>query len=284
VGAARLARLLAATGPDAVVTVHATPAVVLAELAASGVAVPAHTTVVTDFVAHGQWIAGGIDRYCVAAPEVKHHFVARGIPAWRIAVTGVPVRREFAAPVDAEAVRAELGLSPRWPVVLAMAGSHGALGRLPDVTRALAAVEGRCQAVIVAGRDERLATRLRDIAGAAPIRVLGYATNVRALMGAADVLITKAGGMTLAEGMAADAPMILFGSLPGQERRNERFAARNGVALVAASRAELTRVLDRVLSDPALLDDIRANIARLRRPDASRRVAEVVLAGAPEPA
>jgi processive 1,2-diacylglycerol beta-glucosyltransferase len=282
VGADRLARLLEAARPDAVVTVHATPAVVMAELAASGLAVPPHTTVVTDFVAHGQWIAGGIDRYCVAAPEVKHHFVARGIPAWRIAVTGVPVRREFAVPVDSEAARAELGLSSRWPVVLAMAGSHGALGRLPDVARALAAVEGRCQGVVVAGRDARLVATLRGIVGAAPVRVLGHVANVRALMAAADVLVTKAGGMTLAEGMAAEVPMVLYGSLPGQERRNERFAARNGVALVAASRAELARVLERALGDPALLDDVRANIERLRRPDASRRVVQAVLSGVPE--
>ena len=98
--------------PDAVVTVHATPAVAMAALAARGVRLPPHTTVVTDFVAHSQWIARGIDRYCVAADEVKHEFVARGIPPQRVVVTGVPVRAEFEAPVDPAAARAAFGLSP----------------------------------------------------------------------------------------------------------------------------------------------------------------------------
>jgi processive 1,2-diacylglycerol beta-glucosyltransferase len=120
-GLGRLGRLLEREAPDAVVSVHATPSVALATLVGRGVKVPPHTTVVTDFVAHSQWIAAHVDRYCVAADEVKHEFIARGIPPERIMVTGVPVRPEFAGPVDRAAARAAFGLAPRCPVVLAMA-------------------------------------------------------------------------------------------------------------------------------------------------------------------
>src|SRR2546422_124908 len=140
-GARRLAALLESLWPDAVVTTHATPATAMSSLVARGRRAPPHTSVVTDFVAHSQWIARHIDCYCVAADEVKHEFIARGIPAQRIVVTGMPVRDEFAEPVDPAAARAALGLSDRAPVVLAMAGSRGSLGRLPDVARALDAVE-----------------------------------------------------------------------------------------------------------------------------------------------
>jgi len=53
-GMVRLGRLLETMRPDAVVTVHATPAAGMAALAASGHPVPPHTTAVTDFVAHSQ--------------------------------------------------------------------------------------------------------------------------------------------------------------------------------------------------------------------------------------
>ena len=96
----------------------------MSSLVAQGRRTPPHTSVVTDFVAHSQWIARHIDCYCVAADEVKHEFIARGIPAQRIVVTGMPVRAEFAEPVDPAAVRAALGLGDRAPVVLAMAGSR----------------------------------------------------------------------------------------------------------------------------------------------------------------
>jgi len=277
VGTARLAALLDAERPDAVVTVHATPAVAMSTLAALGKRVPPHTTVVTDFVAHGQWIAPDIDRYCVAASEVRHEYIARGIPGERIAVTGVPVRPEFATAIDAAAARARLGLSASAPVVLAMAGSDGRLGRLADVVRVLARPARPLQGVVVAGRDTELAATLARHASGTSVRVLGYTDDVPALMAAADLLVTKAGGMTVAEALAAELPMIVFGSLPGQERRNERFASRAGIGLVARSRRELAATIDRALATPALLDDLRTSIRRVRRPHAARAIVAAVL-------
>jgi processive 1,2-diacylglycerol beta-glucosyltransferase len=277
-GTTRLATLLGTLEPDAVVSVHATPAAALSALAAEGRRLPPHTTVVTDFVAHSQWIAGGIDRYCVAADEVGHEFVARGISRERVTVTGVPLRPEFAAPTDGADARRALQLPAAVPVVLVMAGSHGDVGRLPDVVRALRRLPRPVQALVVAGHDAALADRLRRATAGSPTRVVGYTDNVRSLMAAADVLVTKAGGMTLAEAMAAELPMLLYGSLPGQERRNERFASRAGVALAARSRGELERLLDRALTEPDLLDHLRKAIRRVRRPDATDRIVDTVLA------
>lgn len=274
-GATRLARLLARLDPDLVVTVHATPAVTLTALAARGQRVPPHTTVVTDFVAHNQWIARGIERYCVAADEVGYDFVARGIPRERIVVTGVPVREAFERPIAADEARAAFGLSRHQPVALAMAGARGSFGRLSEIADVLSRLP--VQGVVVTGHDEGLAEALRRLALGTSLRVFGYVADVRRLMAAADVLVTKAGGMTLAEAMAAELPLVSYGSLPGQERRNERFAARSGIALVARSRVELRQTLERALGEPALLDGLRSRMRRLRRPDASRRVVATAL-------
>jgi len=239
--------------------------------------VPPHTTVVTDFVAHSQWIAPHVDRYCVAADEVRHEYIARGIPEERIVVTGVPVRSEFAEPADPAAAREALGLSPAMPVVLAMAGSQGGVGRLPDVAHVLRAMRRPLQGLVLTGHDAGLRTALAHLTDGTAIRTLGYVEDVRRLMAAADLLVTKAGGMTLAEAMAAETPLLLYGSLPGQERRNERFAARAGIALVARMRSELTPLLEHALSEPDLLEHLRTRMRRLRRPDATRRIVSAVL-------
>ena len=281
VGTRGLARLLERLEPDAVVSVHATPAAAMSALAAGGRRLPPHTTVVTDFVAHSQWIARHVDRYCVAAEEVQREFVARGIPPGRVFVTGVPVREEFEEPVDPAVARRELGLAPDVPVVLAMAGSHGSLGRLPDVTLAMLACPRPLQGLVVAGRDEALAADLRRLTAGSHVRVMGYVGDVRRLMGAAELLITKAGGMTLAEALAAGLPLLLYGSLPGHERRNERFAARAGLALAARDRQDLAATLECALEEPGLLDKLRDALAGARRPDATRRIVEAALAGRP---
>jgi UDP-N-acetylglucosamine:LPS N-acetylglucosamine transferase len=73
--------------------------------------------------------------------------------------------------------------------------------------------------------------------------------------------------------------MICFGSLPGQESRNERFAAMAGVALVAGSGAQLERVIGAVLRDPVLLRNMRERVRLYRRPRAAAQIVELVLAG-----
>lgn len=276
VGTDRLARLLDTMRPDAVVTVHATPAAAMAALALGGRRLPPHTTAVTDFVAHSQWMPRPVDRYCVAAEEVRNEFVARGISPERVVVTGVPVREEFSRAVDATRARRALGLAAGLPTIVAMAGSQGSLGRLGDITRALLRMERPMQAVVVAGRDERLRAGLARLAAGSPVRVVGYVDDVRTLLAAADLLVTKAGGMTLAEATAAEVPLLLYGSLAGQERGNERFASRAGIALVARSPRELPPLLDRALGDPDTVERLQGSLRRLRRPDAAQHIVDLV--------
>src|SRR2546427_9287655 len=79
-------------------------------------------------------------------------------------------------------------------------------------------------------------------------------------------------------------PVLAYGSLPGQEQRNEHFAARAGIALVARSYLELVHLLDRALDDPDLLERLRARIRRVRRRDATQRIVSAVLEPLGQPA
>jgi len=278
-GVRKLGALLDAERPDCVVSVHPTPAAALSELIARGRTVPPHTTVFTDFVAHTQWIQPRVDRYCVPADEIARELVARGLPRERVAVTGVPVAREFSEPSERAQARLALGLSPRLPVLLLMDGAGGGLGRLTGAVRALLRMDEPLQALVVTGRAERLESRLRQLVAGreARMKVFGYVDDVRQLMAAADFLVTKAGGLTLTEAMAAELPVICFGSLPGQEARNEHFAAMAGVALVATSAAELPRVIGTALTDPVLRRNMRERIRLYREPAAAARVVDLVL-------
>jgi processive 1,2-diacylglycerol beta-glucosyltransferase len=278
-GMSKLRRLLEAERPDFVVSVHPTPAAALSELGARR-AVPRHVTVLTDWVAHTQWILPRADRYCVPAQEIGRDLIARGIPRERVVPTGIPVGPEFGRPADDRAAaRLRLGLSARLPLLLFMDGAGGGFGRLDNAVETLLDLDVACQAVVVTGRGPglglRLAARLERRQGR--VKVFGFVDNVRELMGVADFLVSKAGGVTLAEALAAELPVVCFGSLPGQERRNDRFAAMAGVGLLARSPEELERVLRAALGDPVLLRSLRDRIRDYRRPGAARHVVDVAL-------
>ena len=283
-GSARLARLLEAERPDRVACTHPTPAGALGVLRARGVPTPPYAIAFSDFAVHGQWLHPEADVHYVPADALGRAVVAGGIAPERVVTTGIPLRPEFAEPLDRAAARAALGLDPRAPVVLAMAGADGGRGRLEAVTRVLTELPPPLEALVVTGVDADLARALSARAGGrAGLRVLGYAANVRQLMAAADVLVTKAGGLSLAEALAAELPVVCFGSLPGHEARNEAFVVAAGVALAARSPAELGGVLRRVLARRDALDGLRAAGRALRRPHAARELADHLLGiAAPE--
>jgi processive 1,2-diacylglycerol beta-glucosyltransferase len=279
VGAGKLRRLLRAQRFDQAVSVQPTPAAALSYLRSRGEPTPPHTTVFTDFVAHTQWIHPHVDRYCVPAEEIAHELTAKGLPRESVIVTGVPVACEFLHQPDRVAARLAMGLSPRLPVLLFMDGSGGGFGRLEEAARAVLDMEQSFQAVFVAGHERGLESRLRRlVAGSGNrVKVFGFVDHIRELMAAADFLVTKAGGLTLAEALAAELPVICFGSIPGQEARNERFVAMSGVGLVAGSGAQLQRVIAAALRDPVLLRDIRERIGIYRRPRAAQDIVGLVL-------
>jgi processive 1,2-diacylglycerol beta-glucosyltransferase len=279
-GTRKLGALIRAERPDHVVSVHPTPVAALAELGSRGVSIPSHTTVFTDFVAHTKWIHPHVDHYCVPAEEIARDLMARGVPRERVMVTGIPVGTEFMEPSERAQARLALGLSPRLPVLLSMDGSGGGFGRLEEATRTILKMEEPIQAIVVTGREEQLEAELRALCAGreSRVKIFGYVDNIRQLMAAADFLVTKAGGLTLGEALAAELPVISFGSLPGQEARNERFAAMAGVALVASSGAQLQRVIGAALRDPVLLRNMRERIRVYRRPHAASRIVDLVLA------
>lgn len=281
IGTRKLGKLLAAEPVDHVVSVHPTPVAALSELERRGHRIPPHTTVFTDFVAHTQWIFPRVERYCVPADEIARDLIARGVARERVTVTGIPVAEAFTHHPERAQARLALGLSPRMPVLLFMDGSGGGFGRLEEATRTVLGMEEPIQALVVTGREERLESRLRDLARGreSHVKIFGYVDHVRQLMAAADFLVTKAGGLTLGEALAAELPVICFGSLAGQEARNERFAAMAGVALVASSGAQLQRVVGAALRDPVLLRNVRERIRRYRRPGAAAEIVDLVLTG-----
>jgi processive 1,2-diacylglycerol beta-glucosyltransferase len=282
-GARALGRHLRSALPDLVVHVHPTPAGAMAWLRRRGRTATPHGIVVTEFVAHPQWLPPGLDRYFVAADEIRDAVVARGIATERVVVAGIPIGPEFAIPSDG-AARGELGLSPGVPAVLVTGGTRGLLGGIAEVCDTLVQLGSppgarRFQAIVVCGQDASLARVLRrKLAGDRRFRLLGPVSDMARLMGAVDIVVTKAGASTCAETLALERPLLFYRELPGQEAANAAFLERAGAGLRAPDREALARELGRLLDDGALRARLAAGASRIRRPEAARVVAKEMLA------
>ena len=273
-GMDRLDRYLASERPDVVCCVHCTPAGTMSDLKIAGRTTVPCLTVITDYVTHSQWIHPFVERYCVPNALVRDGLVRRGVPLDTIAVSGLPIERKFVRPLDRDRLMARFGLAPQVPVILMMAGAYAMLGGLGDVTRMLARFPRPVQGLVVCGYDKRLEDDVRVRVARSPhlFQVFGYVDNVEELMTVSDLLITKAGGVTVSEALVKRLPMLIYRPIPGQEEGNTQFLLDHGAALSATTPAALRAQLETLLSDPKRLQAMRLAAASLGRPDATEVV------------
>ena len=120
-------------------------------------------------------------------------------------------------------------------------------------------------------RFPRLRLNLRRAVSRGPNKVfiIGYSREVPRFMSAASCLISKAGGITISEALAAELPLIIYKPLPCQEEQNRDFLVRESAALSASSLAELGELLNKVLQDDSLRGHMKAAAARLKHPDSA---------------
>ncbi|MGR4871795.1 glycosyltransferase [Variovorax sp. LARHSF232] len=280
-----LLRAIRRERPDAVICTHFLPAELLMREQLKGrLACPVWLQV-TDYDLHNMWLVPGMAGYLAATPEVAFRLQARGMAADRIHVTGIPVMPAFtalaAAPAPRPALFEALGLDPARRTVLITSGGAG-VGDLPSMVRRLLALGDGFQVIAVAGRNADALATLQAMAPhhAGRLRPLGFTHEMEKLMHAADLVVSKPGGLTVSECLALGRPMLLISPIPGQEEHNAGFLMEEGAAWLAYDAIGLEYKIGQLMRMPAKLADMAERSRALGRPDAAREVLRHVLGGA----
>jgi len=268
--------------PDAVVATHFLPAQVFAPARRRGRARFRFGLVVTDYDVHAFWVQPGADLTCVATEELRAVLVDRGVPSDRVVATGIPILPAFSVPNDRRMIRAALGIRDEKPAILVMGGGSGVGSMLDAVAAARDA--GNVHVLAVAGRNPALERRLRTLAPPAggTLTAFGFVSNVHELMAAADLAVTKSGGLTTSECLASGLPMVVRDPIPGQEERNCDYVLEAGAGIRTHGAASLRYKLGALLADPARLARMKAAARGAARPRAAREIlARLLGTGAP---
>lgn len=270
----KMRSLLKTHNPAALVCTQAVPCSVFAAEKRNGKLRIPLIAVITDFAIHSYWLHPEVDLYCVASEEARRYLIHQGLSASKIVVTGIPISPSFLRHVPREQARAEFNLDPNRPTVLIMGGSQG-LGPLQDLVDHLQAYSFQCLITAGVNRDLFRALQKRHRKDRR-IRVFGYTKMVNTLMDAADLLITKPGGLTSSEALAKGLPMILTNPIPGQEERNARYLLKQGVAEEADDPADIARLAQTLFHHPARLKRMEEKARDIATPYAAMEVARHV--------
>ncbi|HXG09435.1 MAG TPA: glycosyltransferase [Gemmataceae bacterium] len=278
-------RLLESEPQDLIINTHFLPAEIIASLRRQERLNVPQVTVTTDFETHRLWVNQPCDHYFTATEEGAEYLCHWGVPRDHITATGIPIHPVFSEPKDRAACLAKHGLAGDRPVILQMAGGFG-VGPIERLYRALLDVELPLEVVVVAGRNAEAKAQLEAIVPPPRHRtkIYGFTDEIDELMAAADIVLSKPGGLTTSETLARGAVMAIVNPTPGQEFRNSDFLLENGAAIKINTIGTLAYKLTRLLKDPVRLEQLKANVQRLARPRAAFAVVERSLALLRQPA
>ncbi|UBV43726.1 UDP-N-acetylglucosamine--LPS N-acetylglucosamine transferase [Deinococcus taeanensis] len=260
--------------PEAVVSSYPTPAAL-----ADNVRRRAHLNflnalVITDYRVHQHWARAEADVLMVPSEEAREQMDRWRIPHSRIEVTGIPIAQVYRDLIGAPKgpLRLKHGLDPELPLILISGGGTGSYRALGRVLTELGNLGRPVQVLVLAGADGHGVAQV----GGATLHRLGFTTNFPELLAASDLVVGKAGGLTVAESTTLGVPLVVHAPIPGQEEFNTNYLARHGAALWAHDLRDLRPAVLRAL-DPDERSRMSHAARQVSTPDAADRVAQVLL-------
>ncbi len=229
-------------------------------------------------------LAGKAARVMLAMPAAREHFKGH----CRFVDTGNPVRGEILRQNKVSA-RKQLGLDSR-PVILSFGGSLGA----DNINKALAdviarsAADGRYQHIHAYGQygkwfPDLLREKGADLQKADNLDIREYIHDMPVCLAAADVVVARAGAMTLSEIQVQGKPSILIPSpnvAENHQYHNAMALVRNRAALMIEEKdltpEKLTDAIDSLAGDRAKLEEYARNAKKMAICNASERIYAII--------
>ena len=271
----RLETVIRDVAPDIIVCTQMIPAAMEAASKQRRRLATPTVGVLTDFGVHDFWIQRHVDRYCVAHDSMLAAFDA---DRSRIGVvpTGVPLMPAFAQPLAQAEARRQLRLPQEKRIVLVLGGGLG-LG-VEAVAKELAAPSSDLLLLVMPGRNDEAQSALAGLAGMHPHRLCigGWTERMDLYIRAADIVVGKPGGVTLAEVLACGRPLLATRSLGGQEGFNVGFLERHDVGALVRDH-ELFAKVQSMLAQPALLQAMQVRAWALGSRHGAKRVTKMIL-------
>lgn len=234
-----------------------------------------------------------VDTVALGSSEAVKHFGR----AKRVEVTGNPIRSDIVTRPRGSGYKA-FGLDPRRKTVLVFGGSQGgatlneaAMGAvqalLRDGVQMIWQTGPAGYAEAVASLTDALEQEPTDASSGVRfgrLHVLPFIDDMAGAYSAADVVVCRAGAITVAELTARGLPALLVPypyAAQGHQLANARVVEQAGGARVILDAdldgPALVQAVQRLLGDPDGLQRMADASRRLGRPDAAERIADLVL-------
>lgn len=278
-GTGKLCDILMTGDYDAVICTHPFSAMMMTYLRRSFSARLPCFFVATDYTCSPTVEQCDVDGYFIPSEELTEEFARAGLLPERLIPTGIPVKQAFYEKTDKTKARETLGLAEEDFVVLLMCGSMGC-GPIGKIASELSAqMPGKAKVVAICGNNEKLYESLLDIPN---LQAVGYTTQVPLYMDAADMIVTKPGGLSATEAANKHLPMVLINTVGGCESRNFDFFLSRGFAVGSTLAEEVVALALALARNNSAREKMAKGLESSFSQNSARAIARYVVSAAAE--
>ncbi|MFP4107249.1 MAG: MGDG synthase family glycosyltransferase [Phycisphaerae bacterium] len=221
----------------------------------------------TDIEPHRYWYSERVNHYFAPHEHTTEMLKRWGIDESRITVSGIPIHGRWTEPLDVDRIYDDWNLPRDKKIVLFSGGTEFTCGPVVKMCNEILQARRDTFVVLLAGRNKKLLSRAaRHPEAGNRLMPVGFTDRNHELVEVAELMVTKAGGITTAECLAKGTPMVLYCPVPGQEGGNARYLAGKDAAVIAPNYSDVAPRVAAMLDDEQHLFELRQNARDLYHP------------------
>lgn len=205
--------------------------------------------IVTDY--HGSYFYyfKRVDYYFVVNDQVKKDLIKIGISVEKIIVSGIPVSPKFYVKQNIDELKTKFKVNNNFPIVLLIASFRFSNKKMIYLVKNLLEHKPKINLVYVANGNKKLFNVVKNkFLLEERLLLINWTNEIEEYMKIADVVISKAGGLTVSECLSLHKPMIIVNPIPGQEEYNVEFIEKNNFGKRAKNVKEIINTLSKLIS------------------------------------
>lgn len=260
---------------DTVICTHVFSAIMLTYIQKHFPLIVQTAFVATDYTCYPGMNACSLRKNFVSSEDQVYTYNKCGVPQSHTVATGIPIRRSFFQICEKADAKRQLQISDKNAHLLVMCGSMGC-GPMKKILRHMAReLPEQAEVSVICGANKRLYSSLnRKHGGNHRIHVVGYTDNISLYMDAADLYLTKPGGISVTEAAAKNLPMIFVDAVAGCEQYNMDFFLNMRAAVTANTPKRLAEKSIELLQTPAERRYMEDRLQEYRQSDGAAYIFE----------
>lgn len=215
--------------------------------------------------------------YFVPHEDMKQYLMDNHIPEECIHVTGIPVDSRFDQHISKDTARDTLKIDRKAKVYLLMTGGVGCENMMGICDAMLPALRGNDQLLVMTGKNEAMKYKLdKKYQACSQIQTVAFTKQVEYYMAAADVILTKPGGLSSTEAAVVNTPLVHVNAIPGCETYNATFFSEHGMSLWAKNNHQAVQFAQLLAHDTAKSEKMRAAQREYIYPHAAQMIVQEI--------